>query len=229
MNTTSTGLHTARALARTAAALAAAVTAGAAMAQAGGSTIDKVWDAIAELRASANASLAVPVGGIVAYGGVIDDKVRQSLLAQGWMPCDGALLQEADYPDLHKAIGTAFGGSKDAKSFRLPDLRGRFLRGTDGGAGNDPDAKSRVASAEGGHVGDNVGSKQDDALVAHVHMVRMDKSDAARRPDFPSNSYLAAAYDPKRPTEPAGGAETRPRNIGVHWLIRVLKTLPPPR
>jgi microcystin-dependent protein len=235
MNTMSTRVHPVRTLARAAAALALALAAGTALAQTGGSTIQMLREEVAKLRAETRAALAVPVGGIVAYGGVIDDRKRQSLLAQGWMPCDGAVLRRTDYPDLYDAIGTAFGGSKDATSFRLPDLRGRFLRGNDGGAGNDPEAKSRVASAEGGHVGDNVGSKQDDALRAHLHSIYTrhvaraggtSAGDPIAVSGWADADGTAVAW---KQTENSVGAETRPKNIGVHWLIRVLLTLPPSR
>jgi len=225
MNTSSTRWRYAGTLVRAAAALAVATAAGGAIAQTGTSTIDKVWEAINELRDAARASPAVPVGGIVAYGGVIDDKVRQSLLAQGWMPCDGQALKQTDYPDLYEAIGTAFGGNKDAQSFRLPDFRGRFLRGTDAGANNDPDAKSRVASAEGGHAGDNVGSKQDDELKAHLHRVYAEH--ARGTGGTSTGDPIAMAGWPRsaawKQTEATGGAETRPKNIAVHWLIRFKK------
>ena len=43
---------------------------------------------------------------------------------------------------------------------KTPDLRGRFVRGVDSGAGQDPDAAKRTASALGGNTGDRVGSFQ---------------------------------------------------------------------
>ena len=43
-----------------------------------------------------------------------------------------------------------------ASSFHLPDLRGRFLRGLDGTAGNDTDKAARTAMNAGGSTGNTI-------------------------------------------------------------------------
>lgn len=43
-----------------------------------------------------------------------------------WLPCDGASLLRADYPDLLAVIGTTY-GAVDGTHFSLPDLRGRTV------------------------------------------------------------------------------------------------------
>jgi len=70
---------------------------------------------------------------------------------------------------MYAAIGTAWGGS--ATSFNLPDLRGKFLRGWDHGAGADPDAASRTAANAGGETGDHVGTEEVSAFASHTHSV----------------------------------------------------------
>lgn len=56
-----------------------------------------------------------------------------------WLPCDGASLVRADYPDLFTAIGTTY-GSADGAHFNLPDLRGRVGVGVGTGSGLTPRA-----------------------------------------------------------------------------------------
>jgi hypothetical protein len=51
----------------------------------------------------------------------------------------------------------------------LPDMRGVFLRGVDGGRGQDPDTGSRSASFSGGNAADAVGSYQADMFASHSH------------------------------------------------------------
>lgn len=46
---------------------------------------------------------------------------------EGWLECDGALLDSERHQALHSVIGHRFGGS--GRQFRLPDLRGRAGRG----------------------------------------------------------------------------------------------------
>ena len=56
-------------------------------------------------------------------------------------------------------------GTSDA-NFRVPDFRGEFLRGHDGGRGADPDAANRTG-------GDKVGSFQNYQLSSHTHGVSL--------------------------------------------------------
>ncbi len=71
----------------------------------------------------------MPIGTIMAYGGdTANSEVVSQLDQQGWLPCDGRVVTRNDYPELFNVIGTAFGNGTDV---RVPDLRGRFLRGTD--------------------------------------------------------------------------------------------------
>jgi len=51
-----------------------------------------------------------------------------------WLPCDGASVLRADFPDLFTVIGTTF-GSVDSAHFNVPDLRGRVVVGVGSGSG----------------------------------------------------------------------------------------------
>lgn len=195
-----------------------------------GSTREQLWRAVEDLRQSLK--LAVPVGSIVAYGGELNDKSRLSLSAQGWLACEGRELREADYPQLFEAIGRAYGGDPARKVFLLPDFRGRFLRGVDAGAGRDPDAAKRVVSAVGGNSADSVGSRQDDELKLHAHSVWLRSSADQRfwlggggdaRVSAESGERGAVA----KTVSETGGAETRPKNVNVNWLIRAEPVFPP--
>lgn len=105
----------------------------------------------------------MPVGSIMPYGG--------TTAPDGWLMCDGSAVSRTTYADLFTVVGTAFGEGDGVTTFNLPDLRGRFLRGSDAGAGRDPDAGSRTAMVAGGNVGGAVGSVQADAFQGHRHPV----------------------------------------------------------
>jgi microcystin-dependent protein len=85
-------------------------------------------------------SAAAPAGAVVPFA--------MSNPPTGWLECNGAYLQRAAYSALFNAIGTRFGSG--STTFRLPDLRGQFLRGWDHGRGVD--------------AGRALGSSQSDAI-----------------------------------------------------------------
>ena len=180
-----------------------------------------------------------PPGTILPFAG---DKVPE-----GYLLCDGRSLSKEDYPALHANIGTAWGGN--ATNFNLPDLRGMFLRGVDGGSGNDPDAADRLASNAGGNTGNKVGTTQDEQIKSHKH-------DASSSEDgkhnhlggqtntgyaFTNNRNTVRGTDDRnreldlknlRPhldagehshtitVENTGGSETRPKNAAVLYIIK---------
>jgi phage-related tail fiber protein len=97
-------------------------------------------------------------------------------------------------------LGTIYGetdgaGGVGSTHFRLPDLRGNFPRGWDHGAGVDPDAASRTDRGDG-TGGDNIGSKQAEAYLGHVHNV-----------DPPSRGTTSAGGHNHSHTRQSGSAE----------------------
>ena len=52
----------------------------------------------------------------------------------GWMTCDGRLLQIRDYLSLYALLGSAYGGD-GLTTFGIPDLRGRVPMGSGAGPG----------------------------------------------------------------------------------------------
>lgn len=145
----------------------------------------------------------------------------------GYLLCDGEYHDPATYPQLFANIGYTHGQLGD--QFRVPDLRGMFLRGVDGGAGNDPNAAGRAAAAAGANSGDNVGSVQQDAFQGHKHGISISSeigdatgADVGIVGDAAINGGQDVTVG--NPTEGANGpvrtaAETRPKNVSVTYLI----------
>ena len=149
----------------------------------------------------------MPVGTIVAYGG--------SATPSGWIICNGGSYSTTTYADLYAVVGTA-NGSVGAGFFNVPDLRGRFARGWDNGAGNDPDAAARVTANIGGASGDNIGSYQADEYGSHTHGTNAHSWDGAG-PNPPIN---AANGTTEITSDATGGNETRPVNVYVNYIIK---------
>jgi microcystin-dependent protein len=129
----------------------------------------------------------------------------------GFLECNGASLLRADYPGLFAVIGVAH-GTVDGTHFNLPDLRGKFVRGYDHGAGNDPDAASRTGTT-GGATGDNVGSLQGEEFKAHTHTSLTGSGQAV--PGGLGNDLTTSGN-----TGSAGGTETRPVNVALMYIIK---------
>ena len=67
----------------------------------------------------------------------------------GWLTCNGALLNKLQYIDLFVAIGNLYGGAPTDLSFNLPDLRGRVGIGAIGN-GLISGLSERLMGASGG-------------------------------------------------------------------------------
>ncbi len=126
----------------------------------------------------------------------------------GYLVADGSIVLRASYPALFEAIGTLYGTSDNGMTtFRLPDLRGEFIRCVDFGRGLD--------------AGRALGSVQGDQIRNHNHgFLDLPKM------QFGSGVYSwtpqvmeIAEHEPITTTW-TGGVETRPRNIALLACIR---------
>ena len=137
---------------------------------------------------------------------------------EGWLVADGSRLLRTAYPALFAAIGTAFNQSGDgAQYFRLPDLRGEFVRGWDGNRGIDS--------------GRAFGSAQGDEFRSHKHALPIsgnademfeNLSDTKRiRVTLVNDSDWNNVFGYHKDDYTAsGGTETRPRNIALLPIIK---------
>lgn len=73
---------------------------------------------------------SVPAATIIGYGG-------QGSPAGGYLKCDGSNVSSVIYSALWAALGTTWGAGSSTTTTKLPDLRGRFARFFDDGAGLD--------------------------------------------------------------------------------------------
>jgi microcystin-dependent protein len=112
-----------------------------------------------------------PIGSIAAYAG--------STPPEGWLECNGAAVSKTTYYELYAVIGTTFNtGSETATEFRLPDLRGQFLRGWDNGKGID--------------TGRTLGSTQTEETKSHAHGI----TDSGHNHVLTENNHTHVLTDP---------------------------------
>lgn len=180
--------------------------------------------------------VANPLGSVIAYSGAQDPPTENIDGAAKWLLCDGRALDPKVYGELFALIGKSFGDgtvnnpNHIQNAFNIPDLRGRFIRGTDdmGGtaAGNDPDMTARSAMMTGGNTGQSsnkIGSLQPDQMLSHNHTytgvdLRTQVADASLGYGF--NSSVGGAQQVFTMSN-TGGNETRPRNAYLNFIIRV--------
>jgi microcystin-dependent protein len=122
----------------------------------------------------------------------------------GYLFCDGAAVSRTVYARLFQEIGTRFGSGNGTTTFNLPDLRGEFLRGVDGGRGVD---SGRV-----------LGSAQTDQVGSHLHAIKLHEDAGSAGAIMASGGATAAT--PDGATALSGGTETRPRNVAVAYWIK---------
>jgi microcystin-dependent protein len=145
----------------------------------------------------------VPAGTVVAFAG--------SAAPSGWLVCNGAAISRTTYAALFAAIGTAHGAGDGATTFNLPDLRGEFIRGLDGGRGVD---SGRV-----------LGSAQAGEVQSHGHALRSGSGNIAFMNE--TTPVMGATSSggglggwTTGQIAATGGSETRPRNVALLYIIK---------
>lgn len=104
----------------------------------------------------------IPIGTVMPY--IMNSSLP--LEVSGWFVCDGRSIYSLSHltNDEKNALIILLAASGNPSPFNLPDMRGYFLRGVDGGSGNDPDHASR------GGTGNKLGGVQNDEYKVHNHM-----------------------------------------------------------
>jgi hypothetical protein len=153
----------------------------------------------------------VPPGTVVAFGGPLRD------LPPGWLLCDGHEEDKYHRAELYSAIGDEWGGS-GALTFRVPDLRGMFLRGAEGDK-REPEWKD-VGPRKLAHAGldkegpyFSVGTLQ--LSTGYLNEVHGGVLRHWVPGPPPPDVVWALAVD-----RSAVGVEVRPKNAAVNWIIK---------
>jgi microcystin-dependent protein len=150
-------------------------------------------------------------GGFIWYG--LPDKIPSNCRI-----CDNSTLAISSFAKLYENLDGAWGES--GTNMNLPDLRGRFPRGVDGGAGNDPDIAGRTGPNTGQNAGDAVGSVQADAFKSHTHSLSNQIRSTVVEP-YNVGTGADGSLSLSTSTGSTGESETRPKNANVYFVIRV--------
>ena len=149
----------------------------------------------------------------------------------GWLVCSGSSVSTVQYPDLNTAIyvGDGLNGTSDygyrstdvggsirntaGTYIKLPDLRGRFVRGWNSGSTGPLDTSRGWAS------------NQVDSFASHAHSMPNNNGvnvyqimiSGGNTKGFPGGFY-DLGFLPN--TNASGGTETRPQNVVLNYFIK---------
>jgi microcystin-dependent protein len=159
-----------------------------------------------------------PAGIIMAFAG--------TAAPTGFLACEGQAVSQTTYAALYAAIGATWNtGGEGAGNFRLPDLRGMFVRGTG----------TNATGSSSGAVGPSVGTYAADTYLNHSHAIT-DPGHShgayyltnaagggatnASSSSGPTNPTTAVTTGITVNTSTTGGTETKPKNYGVLYIIK---------
>jgi microcystin-dependent protein len=209
---------------------------------AGGVDTEQLADGAVTIK-KIDPTVLIPAGAIMPYAG--------STAPPGWVLCDGTEYDGTlpEFVALYDAIGTSFGAGSGANLFKVPDLRGQFLRGLDPSGTVDPDGASRtVGSTQGTAIvplSGQVVPSTTSTSVNGEHSHRITNSnfnnqgsvdnlafDITRRfnsnvqfsfPDGAHQHSVAIPASPVNisPTLGATSTETRPKNVAVNYICKL--------
>jgi microcystin-dependent protein len=165
-----------------------------------------------------------------------------SVAPTGYLECNGDVFQQSLYPDLYAIIGKKFNiGGEATTSFRLPDLRGEFIRGWDHGKGVDT---GRIFGSwqKGSIVGhDNapvdapnwaavgmVYTNGDSPQTITLTAMGLDNYNTVEYPNIGMGSATSTgntATLPQFAGDRGSSGITRPRNVALLPCIKAVKTV----
>lgn len=152
-----------------------------------------------------NYNLNIPSGTIIAY--------PSKTIPSGWLECNGSEISRINYASLFSSVGTTYGSGDGSTTFNLPDLRGEFVRGFDDGKGVD---SGRV-----------LGSFQSHQIQDHSHSLSQSgfykyyTDNYKRGGQDGTQVFDIATVTVGNPNSGNHGAETRPRNIALVYIIKI--------
>lgn len=155
-------------------------------------------------------STSVPAGTIAPFAG--------GTAPEGWLLCNGQAYSRTTYKALFDALGGAsspWGSGDGSTTFTLPDFRGRFLRG----------------AGTSGIYSTTLANVQADQFQGHWHELHIYREqhpngagsteDQFTGPNTTLNDYVKSPVTDTVNGTPRTGAETRPANVGVNYIIKV--------
>lgn len=192
---------------------------------------------------------SLPIGSIITFPGEIYDLDTQSektvlkefIRLGGLCEANGCLLKKNDFNVLYEILGDKYSYQNDSSdSFRIPDLRGLFIRGVQNSSRNNPNytlfddkdsingerlTYSTLKKASYEKNKELVGTLQEEEFKKHNHNIT-DLVQIVGGNQSPVGKALGSGTPMSQYTELSDerGVETRPNNISLYFLIKIEKS-----
>ena len=152
----------------------------------------------------------MPAGTIIPFAG--------SSIPTGYLLCNGAVVSRTTYADLFRVIGTTYGAGDGSTTFKLPDLRDRFLEGAGTNAvGRYLSAGLPNITGETGYFARNQDFPNTGALYNRTHVITNEDS-------FGHDNYLfigTVGINANFSNTTYGSSSTvQPQSMVVQYLIK---------
>ena len=155
-----------------------------------------------------------------------------NFIPPGYMLCDGSAISRTTYSNLFGVIGTTYGIGDGSTTFNLPDMRGRFARGLDSGAGRDATPGRLLGSTQGdstrtlpfisynlagshGHGMSFPGNSEESGFAFPIDYLLDDQN----LQTFSAGTITSAGTH-THVISSGGNSETRPHNIALKFIIK---------
>lgn len=163
---------------------------------------------------------SVPVSTIIA--------IADGVVPTGFLEYNGATISRSTYSGLFSKIGTLYGAGDGSTTFKIPDLRGEFIRGFDNGRG--VDSGRTIGSSQAGAYESHTHTGSTNSTGDHIHTVPKGEGYASGTSQYFGNSSAtsagtrntgsAGAHSHTVTIGASGSTETRPRNIAMMFCIK---------
>lgn len=168
-------------------------------------------------------ALATPTGAVEAYAG--------ATAPAGWLLCNGQAVSRTTYAALFALVGTTYGAGNGSTTFNVPDLRGEFIRGVDGGRNVDPSRtlgswqKGSMVPLDSSGINQSYIMQANSANITSPGDVALSRSRLGLDYDgttYP-NTYITWLNSTNDQLPETGGfysAQSRPRNVALNFIIK---------
>lgn len=138
----------------------------------------------------------------------------------GWLTCDGSAISRTTFAALFAVIGTTYGAGNGSTTFNIPDCRGIFVRGVGTQTISSISYTGTLGATQGDQLQGHFHSMSNATGLATYQLANVWAANAGSNGGGPVTVSVGAATSDGTNGTPRVGAETRPANISMNYIIK---------